>query len=195
MSAPFALYLASRSPRRRELLDQIGLSHQLLPADVVEQPQPDEAPETYVLRLALDKARTAAAKRPAGDRHPVLGADTVVALDSAILEKPRDRDHALSMLRRLSGREHRVLTGVAVTDGDHEASRLSVSHVHFRAVEEAELRGYVATGEADDKAGAYAIQGRAALFVTRIDGSHSGIMGLPLYETGELLRPFGIQLP
>ena len=182
------LVLASQSPRRRALLAQIGVAHAALPVDVDEAALPGEAPAEYVLRLALAKARAARALRPDG---VVLGADTAVAVDDAILGKPADRADALAMLARLSGREHRVLTAVALA-GEREESRLSVSHVRFRAIAPDEAAAYWATGEPADKAGGYAVQGVGAVFVEQLHGSYSGVMGLPLYETAELLRRAGI---
>jgi septum formation protein len=190
MDLPPQIALASRSPRRRELLAQIGVRHRVVDVDVDESPRPAEVAAEYVLRLALAKAR-AGTGRVAG--LPVLGADTAVVVDDAILGKPADREDAMAMLRRLSAREHRVLTAVALV-GDREATRLSVSHVRFRAIAAGEAAAYWATGEPADKAGAYAIQGLGALFVESLSGSYSGVMGLPLYETAELLRHAGIDL-
>jgi septum formation protein len=183
-----AIVLASQSPRRRSLLDQIGVAHEALPVDVDETAHPGEVPAEYVLRLALAKARAGRALRP---WLPVLGADTAVVIDDAILGKPTDRADALAMLARLSGREHRVLTAVALVGG-REESRLSVSHVRFRTIAPAEADAYWATGEPADKAGGYAVQGIGAVFVEQLTGSYSGVMGLPLYETVELLRRAGI---
>lgn len=193
-----SIYLASRSPRRRELLGHIGVKFHLLlfrsrpgqPPDVDEEPGPGEAPRDYVLRVARDKA--AAGWRRMLERNlpraPVLAADTTVALDGQIFGKPRDRQEAEAMLATLSGKRHEVLTAVALQDEDDVETALSVSEVQFRELTAEEIRDYVATGEPDDKAGAYAIQGRAALFVTEIRGSQSGIVGLPLYETAQLLQ-------
>jgi septum formation protein len=182
------IHLASHSPRRRELLAQIGVRHDVLPVDVDESLHPGEAPAAYVLRLALAKARAGHALRP--DR-PVLGADTAVVVDDRILGKPLDRADGIAMLGRLSGREHRVLTAVALV-GAREETRLCVSHVRFRRIADAEAAAYWETGEPADKAGGYAVQGVGALFVESIAGSYSGVMGLPLFETGELLRHAGI---
>lgn len=184
------IILASASPRRRELLAQIGVAHVVQPADIPEVPAPGEAPEDYVRRLALEKARTGFDR--SDGRSPVLSADTEVILDGEPLGKPRDRVHALDMLGRLSGREHCVLSAVALVDGTREAVRLSVSIVRFRPIGGLEALAYWETGEPCDKAGAYAIQGRGALLVEHLSGSYSGVMGLPLFETGELLREFGI---
>ncbi|MCU0971704.1 MAG: Maf family nucleotide pyrophosphatase, partial [Gammaproteobacteria bacterium] len=166
MDLPPQIALASRSPRRRELLAQIGVRHRVVDVDVDESPRPAEVAAEYVLRLALAKAR-AGTGRVAG--LPVLGADTAVVVDDAILGKPADREDAMAMLRRLSAREHRVLTAVALV-GDREATRLSVSHVRFRAIAAGEAAAYWATGEPADKAGAYAIQGLGALFVESLSG-------------------------
>lgn len=184
------IYLASASPRRRQLLEQIGVRYELVGTDVVERIGADETPEMFALRMALEKARAGASGAPAA--RPVLGADTVVAVDGAALGKPADRDHALQMLEQLSGQTHHVYTGVAVVDGEQEATRLSVSAVTFRELDRGELEAYWHSGEPVGKAGAYAIQGLGAVFVERLDGSYSGVMGLPLFETAELLRGVGI---
>lgn len=200
-----AIYLASRSPRRRELLRQIGVTFELIPlregagrrADVDETPHAQETADDYVLRVASDKAR-AAARIVAARRiiaRPVLAADTTVVCDDEILGKPADADDAARMLGLLAGRTHRVLTAVAVAAEDRLETRVSESQVRFRGLDAAEIRRYVATGEPYDKAGGYAVQGQAAAFITRIDGSYSGIMGLPLAETAELLRSYGIIVP
>ena len=198
------IYLASRSPRRRELLKQIGVSFELLVlrenarrgADVDETPSPGEAPADYVLRVARAKAEVAVT-RVAQRRlqlYPVLAADTTVVLDGEIIGKPRDGGHAAQMLAALAGREHSVVTAVAIAMRERLESGVSQSSVEFRALTPAEIQSYVATGEPFDRAGAYAIQGRAAAFVTRVSGSYSGIMGLPLAETAALLRNFGIEV-
>jgi septum formation protein len=188
LAAEPQIHLASQSPRRRELLQQIGIRHAVLDVVVDETPLPREAPAEYVLRLALAKARAGHALRP---ERPVLGADTAVVVDDAILGKPADRADAIAMLGRLAGREHRVLTAVALV-GEREETRLSVSHVRFRPLAAGEAAAYWATGEPADKAGGYAVQGLGALFVESLSGSYSGVMGLPLFETGELLRRAGI---
>ena len=187
------IYLASRSPRRRELLEQIGVAHRPLDIQVDEQAREGESPSDYVLRLSQDKAAAGLAASPAGEKLPVLAADTCVVIDGEMLGKPEDRQQGLRMLGRLSGATHRVYTAVALDDGGL-ATRLSVSEVSFRPLSEAEMAAYWASGEPIDKAGGYAIQGLAAQFVRELRGSYSGVMGLPLYETAELLREAGIEL-
>jgi len=196
------IYLASRSPRRRDLLKQIGVPFELLllredlrrGVDVDETPLPDESPGVYVLRIARAKAETAVRQIAyrALPQKPVLAADTTVVFDGQIVGKPDDAEHAARILRALSGREHQVLTAVAVALREQVETQISVSSVWFRELAEADIRRYCATGEPLDKAGAYGIQGRAGAFVTRIAGSYSGIMGLPLAETTELLQKFDI---
>lgn len=187
MSAQF-LYLASASPRRRELLRQIGVKHEAHPVDLDESRKPGESPREYVVRLAEAKAETAWTRIAPGLRRPVLAADTTVVLDNEVLGKPRDRDDAIAMLTRLSGRTHEVLTAVALYDEHGMRSKVSVSRVQFRALEPGEAEKYWQSGEPQDKAGSYAVQGYAAIFIERIEGSYSGVMGLPLFETAELLR-------
>ena len=196
------IYLASKSPRRRDLLRQIGVNFDVLTfragergedADVDETPLPGEAVERYVERLALAKAQ-AGMRRVLWRKllpHPVLAADTTLEVDGEIVGKPRDAAEAHAILERLSGRRHRVLTAVAMSDGERTRSRLSVSEVAFRSLGEHDIRRYIATGEPFDKAGAYGIQGHAAIFIEEIRGSYSGIMGLPLFETAALLEIFG----
>ncbi len=187
------VYLASRSPRRRELLQQIGVSFDVIDVDIEECRSQGEAADAYVARLALEKARAGRAALP-GDRVlPVLGADTAVVAGDRILGKPHDRDAADAMLALLSGRTHRVLTAVALV-ADGEAVRVSSSNVTFRTLTGSERAAYWATGEPADKAGGYAIQGLAAVFISRIEGSYSGVMGLPLYETAALLQASGINI-
>lgn len=179
--------LASASPRRRELLAQIGVAHEVVRVDVPEVALPNEAPEVFALRLAVAKARAGRAI-VGNDPRPVLGADTVVVAKGTILGKPRDREHFLTMMSHLAGHTHQVMTAVALVDAEGEAaSRLSVSNVSFRSITAEEIEAYWQSGEPSDKAGGYAIQGRAAVFIERIEGSYSGVMGLPLYETAELL--------
>lgn len=188
--ADAAVYLASQSPRRRELLAQIGVGYRLLPVEVDEARRPGEAPDAYVERLARDKAAAgrAAVQRQGLPPLPVLGADTAVVVDRDILGKPADRAEARAMLRRLSGRSHRVLTGVGLCTGAALHTRISATEVWFRPLDDAEIDRYWDSGEPRDKAGAYGIQGLAAVFVERIDGSYSGVVGLPLFETAALLR-------
>ena len=186
------LYLASQSPRRGQLLDQIGVRFATLAVEVDETRRPGEHAEDYVRRLALEKARAGHAALSSGPQGPVLGADTAVVVNETILGKPSDCAHAVEMLAMLSGSRHRVLSAVAIVAGAREAVRLSTSTVWFRDLSGDEREGYCVTGEPLDKAGAYAIQGLASAFVTRLDGSYSGVMGLPLFETAELLTRFGI---
>lgn len=192
------IYLASRSPRRRELLSQIGVRYHLLlfrvrpdaPPDVDENLLPGEAPDAYVERVARAKAE--AGWKLLRLRNlplaPVLAADTTVALGSTIFAKPADRKEAAEMLAALSGQRHEVLTAVALKRDDDLHSSLSRSEVQFKKLTPEEIAQYAATGEGDDKAGAYAIQGRAARFIVELHGSYSGVMGLPLYETAQLLE-------
>ena len=187
------IYLASGSPRRRELLDQIGIAHTVLRVDVDETPGPQEAPELYVERLALAKARTGWAAST--QDRPVMGADTTLAVHGEILGKPLDREDFLTTFAQLSGQTHTVLSAVALVCDDREATRLSVSRVRFRTIARDEAERYWESGEPADKAGGYAIQGRAAAFVEHLEGSYSGVMGLPLFETSALLRQFGISRP
>jgi septum formation protein len=186
------LILASASPRRRELLMQLGISFQVLPVNIDETQHPGESPPDYVKRLAWLKARTAC--EASADDHPVLGADTTVELEGALLGKPRDRLEALTMLARLSGREHCVYSGVAVATRQRYAQCVSRTRVCFRTLSADERRAYVESREPLDKAGAYAIQGRAAVFIRELHGSYSGVVGLPLFETAALLRGFGIRV-
>ncbi len=190
--APVQVVLASASPRRRALLAQIGLRFRTRCAPVDERPREGEAAGDYVLRLAQAKARAVCAAWP--DAVPVLAADTVVEVDGDLLTKPADREAGLAMLARLSGRAHRVHTGVALISGAEERQCLCTSTVWFRPLSPAEREAYWETGEPRGKAGGYAIQGRAAVFIRRLEGSYSGVMGLPLFETAELLRAAGIEL-
>jgi septum formation protein len=191
MSADF-VYLASASPRRRALLAQIGVPFQVLTVMVDEARRPGEAPDAYVLRLAREKADAGWQARPLRHPSPVLAADTTVVLDGRILAKPADRSEGERMLRELGGRTHAVLTAVAVATAEGLISRTSRSEVTFRAISAAEARDYWATGEPRDKAGGYAIQGGAAIFIADLRGSYSGVMGLPLFETAELLQQAGV---
>ena len=197
------LYLASQSPRRLELLRQVGLEPTVLPlrassgrVDVDETPLPEEPAQDYVLRLARLKAeRGGVAQEGRGLPHwPILAADTTVTIDGRILGKPADADEAAAMLRRYSGRTHTVLTAVAAAHLGQVQVALSESLVTFKSLSEAEIDAYIASREAFDKAGGYGIQGRAALFIEHLSGSYSGVMGLPLYETSELLKSVGFDI-
>ncbi len=179
------IILASASPRRRELLDQIGISYDVMPVDIDETVQTGESPQELVQRLALQKAE--AAWQISDKKQPVLGADTLGVLDSELLVKPENYAHAYRMLKKMSGRSHKILSAVAIRHADGHDSRLNVSTVTFKPLSDAEIEAYWASGEPQDKAGAYAIQGYAAVFIERIEGSYSGVMGLPLYETWALL--------
>ena len=185
------IYLASASPRRAELLRQIGVRFSTLVPDLDETPLDGEAPEDYVVRVAREKAEFAGEHLVPGG-GAVLAADTAVVLGSDILGKPRDRDEALAMLGKLSGREHRVLTAVALCAEGATRVALSESKVEFRPLSLAEAQAYWNTGEPADKAGAYGIQGMGAVFVKHLHGSYSGVMGLPLFETAKLLGEAGL---
>ena len=193
MSQDF-VYLASGSPRRRELLQQIGVSFRVVGMAVDETVFPGETPLAYVSRLAAAKAEAGWERSRDAHPVPVLAADTAVVLDSKILGKPADGQDAESMLGQLSGRTHEVLTAIALRTASGFRSRVSRSEVTFRSIAAAEARAYWETGEPSDKAGAYAIQGRGAIFITDLRGSYSGVMGLPLFETAELLRDAGFVL-
>ncbi len=199
------IYLASQSPRRRELLKQIGIRFDLLllrndprrQIDVDELPLAQESPAVYVERVCREKAQAAhealclRSLRPA----PILTADTVVTVDQKILGKPDDNAHAVEILRQLSGRTHDVITAVAVVLDERTECRVATTRIRFAALDEARIRRYLASGEAHGKAGAYGIQGQAAAFVEHLEGSYSGVVGLPLCETAELLKSFGIPTP
>lgn len=185
------LHLASQSPRRRALLGRLGLPFGVLDIDVPEVRAPGEPAEDYVRRVAREKAGAGLLEVVAVPGALVLGGDTEVVLEDEVFGKPRDAADAAAMLRRLSGRTHRVLSAVALVSAGREAQALSVSEVTFADLDEAAIDGYVASGEPLGRAGAYAIQGGAEVFVSRLSGSYSGVMGLPLYETARLLREFG----
>lgn len=192
------LFLASASPRRRELLAQIAVPCVTQIASIDENPLPAEPAAAYVERLAREKARAGLLALGGRDGAVVLGADTAVVLDGRILGKPADFAESRSMLQALSGRSHQVLTAVALVADGREAARVVSSEVSFRPISEAEIEAYWASGEPCDKAGSYGIQGLAAVFVSRLQGSYSAVVGLPLCETAELLGEFGIacwQLP
>jgi len=182
------LILASQSPRRAELLHQIGVAFETSPAEIDETPVMGESPEEFVRRMAISKAQVVHAQHP---QDIVLGSDTAVVLEGHILGKPGNREHAIDMLLCLSGREHRVLTGVAVIHAETEYA-LSDNRVFFRDITRDEAERYWESAEPRDKAGGYAIQGYGAVFIERITGSHSGIMGLPLFETAQLLERAGV---
>ena len=202
--SPRFVFLASKSPRRSELLRQIGVAHEVVVADaangrmeVDETPHAGEAPAEYVVRLARSKAEAGWAhlSKERSPPHPVLAADTTVALGERILGKPGSDTEAHDMLSTLSGRTHEVYTGIAVASASGIATALSRSLVTMRRITDDEIDRYVALGESIDKAGAYAVQGHAAIFIERIEGSYSGVTGLPLFETANLLIDVGLQLP
>lgn len=184
------LHLASQSPRRRQLLEQIGVEFAVLDVEVAEQRAPDESPQAYVSRVARDKARAGLANLSHASHAIVLGADTEVVLDDEVFGKPQDADDAVMMLRRLSGRTHAVISVVWLVSAAREQCAVCVSQVRFAALDESTIAAYVATGEPFGKAGAYAIQGRGATLVEHLQGSYSGVMGLPVFETARLLRGF-----
>ncbi|MCP2076227.1 UNVERIFIED_ORG: septum formation protein [Pseudomonas lini] len=186
------LYLASGSPRRRELLTQIGVPFTAVSADIDETPLDHESPSAYVERLARGKAEAGWRALETDVDGCVLGADTAVVLDGQILGKPLDQTDSMAMLLSLSGREHEVLTAIALLDGQRCESRVVRSRVRFRSITEQEAAAYWASGEPRDKAGGYGIQGLGAVFVAGLDGSYSAVVGLPLCETAELLGHFGI---
>ncbi len=197
------IYLASKSPRRRDLLKQIGVQYELLMireaaprVDIDESPRPGETPHAYVERIV--KLKSDAAIRVMRDRklhpRPILTADTTVSIDDAILGKPGTREEAAAMLGRLSDQTHQVLTAVMITTDSEQYKALTTSFVTFARLSDDEIRRYVDSGEPMDKAGAYGVQGRAAKFIAKLSGSYSGVVGLPLYETSGLLRQCGIQI-
>ena len=196
------IYLASQSPRRRQLLDQLGVRHELLLPDQDEDPEAmevvlrGESPTAYVQRVTMLKLDAAKARmqRRGLPSAPILCSDTTVAMGRTIFGKPQDAQDAARMLQELAGHSHRVLTAVAVGAARGSKSLLSVSRVSFAPMRQQDIAAYVKSGEPMGKAGAYAVQGRAAAFITSISGSYSGIMGLPLYETAQLLRSFGVKL-
>ena len=189
------IYLASQSPRRAELLRQIGVQYQVLAADIDESKRDSESPEQYVCRMAETKAMVVA--REVESRAPgwvVLAADTTIAIDGDIIGKPAQTAECRCILEKLSARSHEVLTAVALASADHLEHRLTRNRVEFRSLQAAEIEAYCASAEPMDKAGAYAIQGKAAVFVRRLEGSYSAVMGLPLCETAELLRGADIEI-
>lgn len=187
------LYLASQSPRRRQLLEQIGVSFQVIDVSVPEQRRSDESPRHYVSRVARDKALAGLAT--ADDPHAVvLGSDTEVVLGEEVFGKPAGAADAVAMLRRLSGHTHEVISAVWAVNAQHQDSEVCVSRVRFATLDEATIAAYVATGEPFGKAGAYAIQGRGGMLVEHLEGSYSGVMGLPVFETARLLARFGVRI-
>jgi len=198
LSAPFRdgyktlLYLASQSPRRRQLLEQLGVRFDTIDVDVPEVRAPGESPADYVSRVAREKAGAGLLKLAGVPGTVVLGADTEVVLGDEVFGKPADAPHAAQMLRRLEGRAHQVITVVWCMSAGREERAVNESTVEFGALPDAALAAYIASGEPMGRAGAYAIQGRAGAFIARITGSYSSVMGLPLFETADLLRRFGI---
>ena len=188
------LYLASQSPRRHELLLQLGLDPYRLDVDVPERRLPNEPPQDYVSRVAREKAGAGLLQVMAVPGAVVLGADTEVVLEDSVFGKPEDATDAQRMLRTLSGRTHQVLSALWLVDAGREAHALSVSEVTFAALDEDAIAGYLASEEWRGKAGGYAIQGRGAALIAHLSGSYSGVMGLPLFETARLLREFGLEL-
>jgi len=183
-----SLYLASGSPRRHELLTLLGVPFEVILTDTEEQRQEGESAEAYVRRLAQDKAKAGVALAP--QAWPVLGADTIVVLNGRVLEKPQDETHVAQMLAALSGKQHQVMTAVAIADRHDVLCQLVVTDVTFRNLSQQDICDYIATGEPMDKAGAYGIQGKGGCFVRTITGSYHAVMGLPLVETHELLSNF-----
>lgn len=183
-----SLYLASGSPRRRELLALLDVPFEVLKTEVEEQRRPEESAQQYVQRLAQDKARAGVSVAP--QDLPVLGADTIVVLNGQVLEKPRDKAHAQQILSALSGQQHQVITAVSLADRKNMLSAMVVTDVTFRVLSQLEISDYIATGEPMDKAGAYGIQGKGGCFVRSISGSYHAVVGLPLVETHELLSHF-----
>mgnify|MGYP001552910772 CR=1 FL=1 len=182
------IYLASKSPRRKELLEQIAVDFEVISADIDETKLQDESAEDFVLRMAIEKAQAGFDIADAGLKKPTLGSDTVVVVDETVLGKPTNQQESIKMLKLLSGRSHFVYTSVAIVDGKNVISATNRTAVTFKTLEHDEIMAYIATGEPADKAGSYAVQGLAAKFITRIDGSYSGVMGLPIFETAQLLE-------
>lgn len=183
-----AIYLASGSPRRRELLSQMAVDFAVIVPDVDESLQPGESAQAYVKRIAINKALAALPMRDSNNSKPVLAADTAVVVQQTIFGKPVNDDDARRMLKMLSGQTHQVMTAVALASEERLETAISLSEVHFASMTEAEIDWYIQTGEGRDKAGSYAVQGLAAIFIETIRGSYSGIMGLPVRETGQLLK-------
>lgn len=182
------IYLASGSPRRRELVELLDFNFEILTLQVEEKWHEGESPQQYVTRLAREKAQAGVAIAP--HDHPVLGADTIVVLNNCILEKPQNQQHAAQMLNALSGQCHQVMTAVALSNNQHTLSEIVITDVIFRQLSQSEIQEYIATGEPMDKAGAYGIQGKGGCFVRKINGSYHAVVGLPLVETYELITRF-----
>jgi septum formation protein len=182
------IYLASRSPRRRQLLQQIGVEFEIIDINIDESWRKEEQPRQYVQRMALEKAQAAKSKISDRSEYIVLAADTTVVLDNNVLGKAENEMQAREMLQLLSGRKHYVHTAVAKVTGSNEQVLLNTNAVCFKILSESEIMDYCKTGEPIGKAGGYAIQGKAAIFIERLEGSYSGVMGLPLFETGQLLN-------
>lgn len=187
------LYLASQSPRRRELLGRLGLPFGIIDLDLPEERQPGEPAEDYVRRVAREKAGAGLLKVMSNPSAVVLGSDTEVVLDDEVFGKPRDAEDAAAMLRKLSGRTHQVISAVSMVSPAREVQTVSISEVSFAALTEAQIAGYLTGNQWQGKAGAYAIQGFAETFITRLNGSYTGVMGLPIFETAALLRQFGLE--
>jgi len=188
------VYLASASPRRQELLSQIGVNFQRLSVDVEEQRNEAETPEQYVKRVALDKAMAGWSSEERALDIPVLGADTEVVVDGQVMGKPQDQQRAMEMLDKISGKEHQVISVVALVQGDRRQILVNLNKVRFSDLTQEEKKTYCYSGEPLGKAGGYGIQGMAAAFISHLEGSYSGVMGLPLYETSNLLKEFGIDV-
>ena len=193
------IYLASSSPRRQQLLDQIKVRYLLLAPQINETPRPQEPPVDYALRIAIEKARTGRKLQqeatPSIPYLPVLGADTVVTSDNNIFGKPKNREDSLNMLEQLSGKSHDVISAIALITRDKEYTAVCTSSVTFRHTTPEEREQYWLSGEPEGKAGSYAIQGTGAVFISNISGSYSGVMGLPLFETAKILQESGIVVP
>ncbi|WP_301099011.1 Maf family protein [Otariodibacter sp.] len=191
-----SIYLASNSPRRWELLQQLGLDLHSLQSEIDETPHPNEEAKSYCLRVAIEKNKAAQAVRSAKNlaNFPILTADTTVSIDQMILGKPKDKDEAYSMLKRLSGKTHQVFTAVCISDGEKQYSCVQTSEVTFKVLSDLEINAYIATGQPMDKAGAYGIQGIGGCFISHLTGSFTGVMGLPMYETADLLKQCGIEV-
>jgi septum formation protein len=187
------LYLASQSPRRRELLGRLGLPFGIIDLDVPEHRQPAEPAEDYVRRVAREKAGAGLLKVMGNPSALVLGSDTEVVLDDEVFGKPRDAEDAAAMLRKLSGRTHQVISAVSLVSPARELQTVSISDVTFAALTEAQIASYLGGDQWQGKAGAYAIQGFAETFISRLSGSYTGVMGLPIHETSVLLRQFGLE--